>query len=253
MSVISDSLPLVDAETDVISAPSPVISVPSPSATSGNGHRPHFDLEAYGREERMKLVQRLFMLPRGGSPRTVLFCGVGTGDGSNWVCARAAETLASQVKTPVCVVDANWRSPFLHECFGLDNHCGLSDAVLRLGPIRNVAHRLNGGNLWLITSGSRAPDPHALLTSEDLQVRLAELRSDFDYVLLDGPSVNLYIDATLLGRLVDGVVLVLQANSTRREVARKAKASLESAGVRLLGAVLNKRTFPIPEFLYRKV
>jgi Mrp family chromosome partitioning ATPase len=47
--------------------------------------------------------------------------------------------------------------------------------------------------------------------------------------------------------------LVVQANSTHREAARKAKESLASANVRLLGAVLNKRTFPIPEFLYRKI
>jgi Mrp family chromosome partitioning ATPase len=71
--------------------------------------------------------------------------------------------------------------------------------------------------------------------------------------LLDAPPVNLYADATLLGRLAEGVVLVLQANSTRREAARKAKESLESAKVRLWGAVLNKRTFPVPEFVYRNI
>ena len=49
------------------------------------------------------------------------------------------------------------------------------------------------------------------------------------------------------------VVLVVQANSTRREAARKGKESLDSANVRLLGVVLNERTFPIPEVLYRKI
>jgi Mrp family chromosome partitioning ATPase len=47
--------------------------------------------------------------------------------------------------------------------------------------------------------------------------------------------------------------LVIEANSTRRETTRKAKESLEAANVRLLGAVLNKRTFPIPEVFYRKL
>jgi Mrp family chromosome partitioning ATPase len=116
--------------------------------------------------------------------------------------------------------------------------------------MRNVARQVNGGNLWVVTSGTRVGDPQALLTSESLQPRLAELKADFNYVLLDGPPVNQYGDAMMLGKLVDGVVLVIRANITRREVARKAKASLESAGVRLFGAVLNKRTFPIPEFFY---
>jgi capsular exopolysaccharide synthesis family protein len=226
---------------------------PIPPAISGNGQRPRFDLEEFSREERMKLVQRLFILPGPDAPRTVMFCGVETGDGSSWVCARASETLASQVETSVCLVDANLRRPSLHEHFRTDNLCGLTDAVFKPGPIRSFAHQLNSGNLWLITCGSRTADPHTLLTSDRLRLRISELRAEFDYVLLDGPPVNLYVDATLLGKLAEGVVLVLHANSTRRETARKAKESLESARARILGAVLNERTFPIPEFLYHNI
>jgi capsular exopolysaccharide synthesis family protein len=226
---------------------------PIPPAVSGNGHRPRFDLEAFSREERMKLVQRLFILPGPDAPHAVMFCGVETGDGSSWVCARASETLAAQVESSVCVVDANLRAPFLHEHFRTDNLCGLTDAVLQPGPIRNFARRLNGGNLWLIPCGLKTADPHALLTSKRFHSLIAELRAEFDYVLLDGPAIKLYVDAVLLGKLADGVVMVLQANSTRRETARRAKESLDLAEVRLLGAVLNKRTFPIPEFLYRNV
>ena len=230
-----------------------VLPAPSRPAISGNGRRPRLDLEALTREEKMKLVQRLFLLPGSEAPHLVVFCGVETGDGSSWVCARASETLASQVKASVCVVDANLHTPFLHEYFRHDNLAGLSDAVVQSGPVRNYAHQVNGSNLWLITCGPRTTDPHSLLTSDGLRSRLAELRVEFDYVLVDAPPVNLYADTALLGKLADGVVLVVQANFTRREAARKAKESLASANVRLLGAVLNKRTFPIPEALYRKI
>ena len=230
-----------------------VSSEAAPADLTRDGHRARFDLQAYAREERMRLVQRLFVLPGSDSPRIVLFCGIGAQNGSSLVCARTAEALASQAKRSVCMVDANWRYPSLHESLQTYNHCGLSDAVLRLGCIRNVTRQMNGGNLWLVTAGMRVSEPHALLTSECLQSRLAELKSDFNYILLDGPPVDIYVDAMILGKLVDGVVLVLQANSTRREVARKAKTTLESAGIRVFGAVLNKRTFPIPDFLYNKV
>jgi capsular exopolysaccharide synthesis family protein len=203
--------------------------------------------------EGIKLAQRLFLLPGSEAPRLVVFCGVETGDGSSWICVRASESLASQVKASVCVVDANWRAPLLHEYFRRDNSKGLADAILESGPIRNYAHRLNGGNLWVITCGSRTTDPPALLNSDRLPPRLAELKAEFDYVLIDAPPVNLYAEAALLGKLADGVVLVVQANSTHRQVARKAKESLDSAKVRLLGSVLNKRTFPVPESLYRKL
>ncbi len=92
-----------------------------------------------------------------------------------------------------------------------------------------------------------------MLSSSRTRERLVELRSEFDYVLIEAPAVNINGTATLLGALSDGVVLVVEANSTRREVARKAKDSLDRANVRLLGAVLNNRTFPIPDLIYRSI
>jgi capsular exopolysaccharide synthesis family protein len=204
-------------------------------------------------EEEIKLVQRVFLLPGTGAPRTVVFSSVERGNGCSWVCARASENLAAQVTGSVCVVDANLRSPFLHHYFGLVNRRGLTEAVLQSGPLRSYAQQLPGGNLWVLTSGSPPSDPHVLLTSEALRSRMTELRTAFDYVLIDAPPVSPYTDASLLGQLADGVVLVLEANSTRRETAREAKQSLEAANSRVLAAVLNKRTFPLPDFIYHNL
>lgn len=238
--------PQAEREGKVFSRPR---SQPAPT----NGRSAGLDLEAMAQGEAIKLVQRVFLLPGADAPRMVVFCGVGRGDGSSWVCLRASEALASQVTASVCVVDANWRAPFLHEYFRRDHSKGLAEAVLESEPISNYAQRLNGRNLWVMTCGSRTMDPRTLLNSDHLQPRLAELRAGFDYVLIDAPPVNLYADAALLGKLADGVILVVQANSTHREVAIKAMDSLESARLRVLGAVLNKRTFPIPESWYRKL
>jgi Mrp family chromosome partitioning ATPase len=70
-------------------------------------------------------------------------------------------------------------------------------------------------------------------------------------MLIDAPGTSVCGDAQLLGQIADAAILVIEANSTRRLTARKAKESLESAGVRLLGTVLCNRLFPIPERLYR--
>ncbi len=228
-----------------------VMSDARPAPT--NGKRGHVDLEALTREERVKLVQRVFLLPGADAPRVVVFCGVEPGDGASWICAHVGETLASQVQGAVCVVDANLRTPSLHRYFGTENLSGLTDAIARSRPVRDLARQLPGGRLWILASGPQSFDPGEVLTSERFRSLLNELRAEFDFVVIDAPSVNLYADAILLGKLADGVVLVVQANSTRRETARKAKESLESAKVKLLGAVLNKRTFPIPEALYRKI
>ena len=92
-----------------------------------------------------------------------------------------------------------------------------------------------------------------MLGSDRMRLRLVELRAAFDYILIDAAALNAANDAVVLGGLSDGVVLTLKANSSRRETARKAVQELQAANVRTLGAVLNQRTFPIPEGLYRRL
>ncbi len=86
-----------------------------------------------------------------------------------------------------------------------------------------------------------------------MRARMAELNQAFDHVLVDSPALNRSSDALVLGRMVDGLLLVLQSNATKRETARNVIASIRNANVNLLGAVLNKRTFPIPQNLYDRL
>jgi Mrp family chromosome partitioning ATPase len=88
---------------------------------------------------------------------------------------------------------------------------------------------------------------------ERFRERLAELRASFHYLLVSAPALGRETDATWIGQLADGIVLIVEAHQTRRETVRRAKEQLESARVRLLGAVLDQRTFPIPEKLYRRL
>jgi Mrp family chromosome partitioning ATPase len=202
-------------------------------------------------EEVLRLVQQVFRTSA-EQPRVVVFSSVAPGDGCTWVCINSALTLASQNPGSLCLVDANLRSPGLHKAFGIENQSGLSDALTQSGSIRNYIQQIAGSNLWVLPAGS-ANGVQPQLVFETLRVRLAELRSEFETVLIDAPPASLYSDAVQLGRLSDGVILVLQGNTTRRESALSVKDSFDSANVRLLGAVLNKRTFPIPQNLYNRL
>jgi Mrp family chromosome partitioning ATPase len=86
-----------------------------------------------------------------------------------------------------------------------------------------------------------------------MRSRLKELRAMFDYVLVDASAMNSSNDAIVLGAVSDGAILVLKANSSRKETARNAVQGFQAAKVRILGAVLNQRTFPIPEAIYNKL
>lgn len=215
--------------------------------------RPELNPQALSRSELVKLVQRVFLLPDQAGRKVVAFAGVEGGTGCSSICAGAAEALAAQVEGPVCVVDANLKRPSLHEYFKAPNVKGLSDAVFSPGPIQDFVHKLPGGRLQLLAAGSKASRLMGALNTDQLRSRMTELREKYNYVLIDAPAINGSPVAVLLGRLADGAILVLESDATRREVARVAKESFESAGVRLLGAVLNKRTFPIPRFLYERL
>jgi Mrp family chromosome partitioning ATPase len=204
-------------------------------------------------EEFTKLVQRLFIMPGNDSPRSVVFAAPERGNGCSWVCARVAEVLASQVSGSVCLVDANLRRPGLHSKFMVENHDGLSDALMKPDPVRGFAHNLGRPNLWLVSCGSSSESAQNLLSTDRMRLRLSELRAEFDYVLLDVAALGDANDGVLLGCGADGVVLVLKANTSRRESARKAMQDLQTAKARVLGAVLNQRTFPIPESIYKKL
>jgi len=205
------------------------------------------------REEVMRLIQRTFLTGSPGAPRFVVFTGVDHGNGCSWVCARAAEALAAHVEGTVCVVEANLNTQSLHRYFGVTRGGGAADATLKRGPLHKLAQSIRGTNLYLMPGQALCSDNSGAMNPEHLKSRFAELCAEFSYVLVDAPPASESTESLVFGRLADGVVLVIEAHATRRESARKVKENLEAANVRLLGAVLNKRTFPIPESLYGKL
>ena len=214
---------------------------------------PQLKLEPKEREELSKLAQRIFLTPGPDSPRVVVFTSTEAGNGCSSICACAAELLAAQVAGSVCLVDANLRNPGLHQQFGVENHYGLADALRGPDPMLTFARALSSTNLWLITGGSSPEGSLPMLSSDRMRQRIGELRSGVDYVLIDASAMNVSHDAAALAAAADGVVIVLKANSSRRETVRKAVHDLQAARVRVLGAVLNQRTFPIPESIYNRL
>jgi|SRR5579872_2759215 len=226
---------------------------PAPRHAVLSVNRPFVHIDASVHEEEVKLVQRVFLLPGSQAPRMVVFCGVDHAAGTAGICARAAENLAARTASPVCIIDGNLHSPSLHDYFGVENDRGLTSAVIASDSVRDAVHALPGGNLSLLTAGPRCDESPAVWRSNGLRSLMAEVREEFRYILIYAPPAISHVDAALLGQMADGVILIVESNVTRRETARKAKEALAAAKVKVLGAVLNNRTFPIPDFLYRKL
>ena len=202
-------------------------------------------------EEEIKLVYRLFPVEQQDAPRVALFSGVEADGGSARICARTAELLAARGEGAVCAVDVNFRSPSLHQCFYMENESGLAEATLETSPILSFARRVADSNLWLLAAGISpiATNGHAL--AERLKARIAELRTSFRYVILHAGPLRHDSRALLLSRCTDGVVLVIEADSTLKKSACQLKESLASMQVGVLGVVLTNRQLHVPEGLDR--
>lgn len=218
------------------------------SHTSSKVPFPNHVSDAFG-DEMVKLVQRIFLSTNGGAPRSVVFCGIDGENGSGSVCTQAGRALASYSSLSVCLVDANIRSPRISKVLSAD-----ASATVFAPPDSPSKHcEQISGNLWLARRDLLVDALGSLLPVEDLKRRLSDLRAVFDYVLINAPGTSVSGDPTILGQAADATVLVVEANSTRRLSARKAKEAFDAVGIRLLGTVLHNRSFPIPDGLYKKL
>jgi Mrp family chromosome partitioning ATPase len=223
--------------------------------TSLNGTRSAgLDVERLASEQATKLARQLFPPSNGEKRRAVIFAGVERDNGCADICVRAGKALAALHPGSVCLVDANLRSPSLHELLKTHNGDGLATAVRPGHCATTFARPLDGEtakNLWVLPAGSSDWEPETLFTSARVKPRLRELCKRFDRVLICAPPADLHAESLALGQIADGVVLVVAANATRRNAVRHLKARLDALKVPVLGIVLNDRTFPVPEALYR--
>ncbi len=212
------------------------------------------DWPAFAREQLLKLVQTAFLTTDAGHttlPRRVVFCGIDNDEGSRQLCGRLARVLAEQVSSAVCVVDSNLRTASAQPLFDSAIFDPLASSPLSEGSAKRGPTRMITDNLFLASHDSLPGDGKPSL--DEVRAWIKDLSERFPYLVISAPPLGLYRDAVMLGQMADGVVLVLEANSTRRVTAQKSKQALDEADVRVLGTVLNNRTFPIPEKLYRKL
>lgn len=202
-------------------------------------------------DEVCTLVRRLFLLDPGG-PRVVVFSSVERGAGCSWIAAQCAQALATQLRRSICLVDANLSAPALHSYFEVENNHGFAEAMSHSQSLGKCATQLVPRNLWLLTSGHGSMHD-VVFNVDSLRDCMRQLREQFDYAIIDAPPWNLHSHAALLGSAADGILLVLKANSSRRSAAQTLVAEMKAANIRLLGAVLNERTFPIPQAIYHRL
>ncbi len=200
-----------------------------------------------------RIMKTLLQYRRTPRQSVILVTSAVTGEGASTVARNTALALPRQETEQVLLVDANIRKPAQHKKFGFDREVGLSDVLMGAAPLTSAIRVDDASEISIMTAGSKIPSPAQLLTVSALQGIVMSMLSLYDWVIIDGPPVTAYPDSASIAAACGGAMLVVGAESTRPEVVEEAKRILDATGVDLLGAVLNRRRFHIPGFIYRRL
>lgn len=152
------------------------------------------------------------------------------------------------------MLDCDFRRPMFHVYFKdfiQDNRHGLSDVLIDKLKLKDGIIKNSFGSLFFMTSGTIPTNPAELLGSNKMHSILNELRNEYDFILIDAPPALGIADARVLGRVCDGIIVVVMANKTNREDLIEVKEELERAGEKLVGYVFNGLDMAHRRYRYR--
>ncbi len=193
---------------------------------------------------RATLTSILLHGQNGDRPRVVVVTSPIPGDGKTTVASNLGIAMA-ETGRKVLLIDGDLRCPRVHTVFGVSNSRGMSDVLsantpLDEGvPIRHLVCETKVSGLCLLPGGHGTITPSSLFYSSRMSRLLERLRREFDMVLVDAPPMIHLADARVLGRLADGVILVIRAGQTPMQSAVLASQRFAEDGTRVLGTVLN--------------
>jgi capsular exopolysaccharide synthesis family protein len=183
--------------------------------------------------------------------KTLLFAATSHGSGCSTTAVGFASGLVKDFKLQVLLVDANMRTPKFHQLFEINKIQTIFDVATRRGRNQSKVESVGYGKLYVTTFFGDSSNTVNLFETHRFKQFLETASKSFDYIILDGPPIPNSSESRIISSKVDGVILVLEAGVTRRQVALRAKKEIEGAGGRLLGVVLNKRKYHIPKWVYK--
>lgn len=175
------------------------------------------------------------------TPRTLVVTSPTPGDGKTTSAANLAVTFALQDRR-VLLIDADMRRGVLNLVFQTPRDPGLSDVLMGTASLEDAVRKVQAGDdstLDFLSTGTIPPNPAELLASTRMGALVERLNDEYDAVIIDSPPLNMVTDAAVVGRIADGVLLVIRAGKTERDGLAIAMDQLRHAHVSVLGAVLN--------------
>lgn len=171
-------------------------------------------------------------------PKLILVTSPAESEGKTFVSLNLAGSYAQSGKRTI-LIDSDLRRPRIHSVMSVNKQPGVSDYLTKKAKLEEIIRKTRINNLNYITAGTLPSNPTELLESSDMKEFLQEMRDFFDIVIIDSPPIVAVIDAEILGKLVDGTVLVISADKTENRLFEDAVDLIKQNKMSFLGTVLN--------------
>jgi capsular exopolysaccharide synthesis family protein len=219
-----------------------------PTSAPGPAYEaPLADLPVGGADDYYELRRRLIGSAVGDAIKTVLVVSALHGEGASSTACLLARAMADRGRARSLLVDLNLRTPSLWRMLGAKQRQGLTSVVSGERPLSDVVQQTPYDGVNLVTAGNGYANAIDVIDNPKTLETVSELGRHADVVFIDAAPVTLYPDARAIAPLVDGVILVVEADVTPVAVANRAVELIRDTGANLLGVVLNKRRDYIPD------
>ncbi len=203
-------------------------------------------------DEMILLYQNINSLLTDFPKKIIQFIGSSRGEGTSTVTRQFAKVSTSKLDKSVLLLDA--RSNSCHTTFfGIKPKGGVAEVISNDRSIEDVLHQIGNSKLFIGQLSLNGDYVTSILGSPQIDDIFKELKQKFDFILIDSPSADTSSDIISISKKVHGVVMVVAAEHTRWQKINAAKEKITKNGGNIIGVVLNKRKYYIPEFIYKRL
>lgn len=171
------------------------------------------------------------------------------GDGKTTVAIALAASLSQDFAADVTLLDADFHTHSVGREYGLQGQDGLSEVLAGKVPLHSVTHRVSQARMSVVTAGSTPTDPARMARSEHLSTLIDNIKRTNEYVVIDLPATLHSMNAPVLAKRCDGVVIVVRAGHTTQQDLERVLHLLKDSKV--LGVVVNRKHSSVPSWVRR--
>ena len=173
--------------------------------------------------------------------------------GASKIVREFAKMLACKMNQPTLLVDANRRRPGQSDYFGVKLAYRAEKAESGSKSIMTPIRQIGQSRLFFSQLSLNGHGEFLIYNLPEMEIFFMELESFFEMILIDSSAASSHQDVIVLSPEVDGVIIVVESEKTRRQVLEKIKDRILEDGGAPLGVILNKQRYPIPEFIYKRL